>query len=68
MANIDLIIKIPESTYRQIQALVRNDYFEHDICGNSMQRIANGKPLSKGHKRLIEDNFDVGPVFDKKRA
>lgn len=27
--------------------------------------ITNGIPLPKGHKRLIEDNFDVGPVFDE---
>ena len=27
--------------------------------------IRNGKPLPKGHKRLIEDDFEVGPVFDK---
>lgn len=40
-----LVIDIPENTYRQIQALARNGYFEHDICGNSMRRIANGKSL-----------------------
>lgn len=65
MEDIELVIKIPENTYRQIQALARNGYFEHDICGNSMRRIANGTPLPKGHKRLIEDNFEVGPIFDK---
>jgi len=46
MADIELVIKIPENTYRQIQALARNGYFEHDICGNSMRRIANGTPLT----------------------
>ena len=55
MADIELVIKIPENTYHRIQALVRDDYFEHDICGCSMQRIANGKPLSKGHGRLIAE-------------
>lgn len=54
MADIELVIKIPENTYRRIQALVRDDYFEHDICGNSMRRIANGTPLPKGHGRLID--------------
>ena len=54
MADIELVIKIPENTYRQIQALARNGYFEHDICGNSMRRIANGTPLPKGHGRLID--------------
>ena len=52
MADIELVVKMPENTYRQIQALVRNGYFEHDICGNSMRRIANGTPLPKGHGRL----------------
>ena len=48
MTDIELVIKIPENTYRRIQALARDDYFEHDICGNSMKRIANGTPLPKG--------------------
>lgn len=47
-----LVIDIPENTYKQIQALARNNYFEHDICGNSMRRIANGTPLPEGHGRL----------------
>lgn len=46
MADIKLMINIPEETYRRIQTLARDDYFEHDICGCSMQRIANGTPLS----------------------
>lgn len=32
--------------------MARSNYFEHDICGNSMRRIANGTPLPKGHGRL----------------
>lgn len=55
---MQIVINMPESTYRRIQALVRNDYFEHDICGNSMRRIAEGKVLPKGHGRLIDgDKF-----------
>ncbi len=51
MADIELVIKIKEDTYRRIRALVRDDYFEHDICGYTMQRIAAGTPLPihKGH-------------------
>lgn len=49
-----LIIEIPEKVYKRIQALARSDYFEHDICGNSMLRIANGTPLPKGHGDLID--------------
>lgn len=62
MEDIELVVKIPENTYRQIQALVRNGYFEHDICGNSMRRIANGTPLPKGHGKLI----DAGIIKDFK--
>lgn len=54
MDEIEVVIKMPKNTYRQIQALARNNYFEHDICGNSMRRIANGIPLPKGHGRLID--------------
>ncbi len=54
MSDIELVIKMPENTYRRIQALVRADYFENDICGNSMRRIAKGIPLPKGHGRLID--------------
>lgn len=59
MSEIELVIKIPENTYRQIQALARNGYFEHDICGNSMRRITNGIQLPKGHGRLIDADYKV---------
>lgn len=64
MADIELVIKIPENTYRRIQALARDDYFEHDICGNSMKRIANGIPLKRGHGDLIDrDNLLVDSYY-----
>ena len=47
MADIELVIKIPENTYRQIQALARDNYFE--------RIIANGTPLPKGHEKLIAE-------------
>ena len=63
METVELVIKIPKELYDDIK--------EHGLCGYSSDReivskaIANGTPLPKGHKRLIEDNFDVGPVFDE---
>lgn len=54
MADIEVIVKIPEKTYKRIQALVRDDYFEHDICGDSMRRIADGTPLPKGHGDIVD--------------
>lgn len=54
-----LVIDIPEEVYKRIQSLSNADYFEHDICGNSMRRIANGKPLPKGHGRLIDADAEL---------
>ena len=51
---MQVVIDILENTYKQIQALARNGYFDHDMCGNSMRRIAKGTPLPKGHGRLID--------------
>ena len=65
MADIELVIKMPENTYRQIQALARNNYFEHDICGNSMRRIANGTPIPKGHGKIIDATFALEAKITK---
>lgn len=55
---MQIVINIQEYTYKRIQELARNDYFEHDICGNLMRRIAKGVPLSKGHGNL-KDELDL---------
>lgn len=52
---MQIVIDIPEKTYRRIQALDSNNYFEHDICGFTMRRIANGTPLPKGHGRILDE-------------
>ena len=59
MADIELVIKIDKKAYSRIQRLVSVDYFEHDICGYVMGRIANGTPLPKGHGRLK----DIDKIF-----
>lgn len=61
---MQILINMPENTYRRIQALVRNDYFEHDICGNSMRRIAEGKVLPKEYGRLIDADKLYGDFID----
>ena len=61
MADIELVIKIPEKAYR----LLKNKGVDWLGAEHILSAVANGKPLPKGHKRLIEDNFKVGPVFDK---
>ena len=60
MADIELVIKIPEEIYQHYKKIWRKRRGSiPESC------IAFGTPLRKGHKRLIEDNFEVGPVFDK---
>ena len=62
-----IVIDIHEETYKRIQAMVNANYFEHDIFGYSMQRIANGTVLPKGHGRLIDAdlllNYKVGGAW-----
>lgn len=61
MKDIELVIKIDEERYSYVKNQV-----EKGIDNPLKVIIANGTPLPKGHKRLIEDNFEVGPVFDEK--
>lgn len=67
MSDVELVIKIPEEQYKfikegmSIDKVMAYPALMEDIC----EHITNGTPLPKGHKRLIEDNFEVGPVFDE---
>jgi hypothetical protein len=45
--RMKIVIDIDNEAYGRIQALVNADYFEHDICGYAMQRIANGTPYEE---------------------
>ena len=54
MADIELVIKIPEEHFKKICANKEDAIIAHDTC----RRIANGMPLPKGHGRLIDaDHF-----------
>ena len=59
---MELVIKIPEEMYKWVHDVNKfsNEYGTSDF----IDLIKNGTLLPKGHKRLIEDNFNVGPVFD----
>ena len=62
MKDIEVVIKIPE----EIMEYVKNNGCLSVIYNNEVEKaISNGTPLPKGHKRLIEDKFEVGPVFDE---
>ena len=50
MADIELVIKIPEESYEQIIEAGELDYLE------VITAIENGISLPKGHGRLIDEN------------
>ena len=51
MANIELVIKMPEEVYKQFRKDQKQKYVSAMI---STDIIANGTPLPKGHGRLID--------------
>jgi len=52
MADIELVIKIPEEHFKKICANKEDAIIAHDTC----RRIANGIPLPKGHGRIIDED------------
>lgn len=54
MADIELVIKIPESQYKTLNAKTQEDVV--DIIDDKLliDAIKNGTSLSKGHGRLID--------------
>jgi hypothetical protein len=61
MADIELVIKIAEESYKEIKKIVadRNDhYFLENI-------IANGIPLPKGHGRLVDADAVVKKMEER---
>ena len=53
MADIELVIKIDEKTYKDIK---KGKIYSsiRDVPLESVSAIANGTPLPKGHGRLID--------------
>ena len=55
MADIELVVKIPEYTFEDIQ-----DRYRHPNKGDGINlleyAVANGTPLPKGHGRLIDES------------
>lgn len=62
MADIELIIKIPEKVYN---ALTHTEFDANLVVNEMRKSIANGIPLPKGHGRLIDaDAFERRCMFD----
>jgi len=66
MGEIELVVKMNEEDYKKVLEINNRECEgEWNTVHSCYEAILNGTPLPKGHKRLIEDNFDVGPVFDE---
>lgn len=64
MADIELVIKIPEEIYKASQII---DVKYEDVIQVPLEVIANGKPLPKEHGRIGDfDVFLEGFLFDKR--
>ncbi len=65
MADIELIIKIPEHAYEECKKAKLTEALE-GVPFHVMKAIANGTPLPKGHGDLIDaddiDNHIIGHV------
>jgi hypothetical protein len=51
MADIELVIKIPEEIYESSQII---DVKSEDVIQIPLEVIANGTPLPKGHGKLVD--------------
>ena len=59
MADIELVIKIPNETYQDI---VKNGFIYDEDNEVVTHVIKNGTPLPKGHGRLIDSNILKGHI------
>ncbi len=66
MSDVELVIKLSEEIYDMVQnKLDFNGDLDKQKVKTLMLAIDNATLLPKSHKRLIEDNFKVGPIFDE---
>lgn len=61
MADIELVIKIPENVYKNIQSLDWKNIGRWS--SEELKAIHNGTPLPKGHGRLIDADAFSGDMF-----
>lgn len=64
MSNVELVIKIPEVVYEHIlKAKSVSDMLGVDIV-NTINAVANGVPLPKGHGNLIDTKEFIKAIND----
>lgn len=62
MADVELVIKLPEEVYEMIMLKINTSVVAKS-CTEAEKIIANGTPLPKGHGRLIDaDELIEGKV------
>ena len=54
MADVELVVKIPESRYRLLQKQARTDLGK-EKQDEFAEAVLNGMPLPKGHGRLLDE-------------
>lgn len=65
MADIELVIKIPEDEYRWIKQSDKNVFADVASKECMLHAIKNGAPLPKGHGDLIDVNRKITvPIYD----
>ena len=62
MADIELVIKIPEGIYKASQII---DVKYEDVIQIPLEVIAHSIPLPKGHGRIIDENKISSFRWDK---
>ena len=63
MADIELVIKIPEEDF---EIMKHNIEVDNPLCPLSQEKmvtmVANGKPLPREHGRLIDADYEIGAI------
>jgi len=64
MADIELVIKIDDETYKQ--AINRTEFDTLSLGIKLIEAVQNGTPLPKGHGDLIDVNRKITvPIYDE---
>ncbi len=63
MADVELVIKIPEDTYAMIKKMLRRNGTEY--MNELEEGVAFGIPLPKGHGRLKDEDEVIKAIEDR---
>lgn len=63
--TVEVVVRIPKELYDYIQSETYDKHLDSRFDYKIRFAVKEGIQLPKGHKRLIEDNFEVGPVYNE---